>query len=258
MRFDILTLFPEQFVSFQQSSIMKRAWLKGIYNLTVWNIRDYTEDKHHQADDYPFGGGAGMLLQPEPLQRALEAVLNQTEPIEVIYLSPGGIPLEQKTVQELSKLPRLLLICGHYEGIDQRIISGYVHREISIGDYVLSGGELAAMVLMDAIIRLLPGALGSAASLQQESFSDRLLEYPQYTRPALLGEQAVPEILLSGNHSAIAAWQRRQALSRTLERRPDLLLQASLSESDRLILKQLLREARYRSRSQEEEDKCIP
>lgn len=223
MRIDILTLFPEMFAPLY-SSIPARAQTSGKVKVELHNLRDYAPAPHHQVDDTPFGGGPGMVLKPEPLSNAIRSIgeENTSTPPLVIYMSPQGTPLNQKLVEELAKEPRLLLVCGHYEGIDERIISKYVDREISIGDYVLSNGELGAMVLSDAVIRLVDGVIDSE-SAAQESFSTGLLDHPQYTKPAVFEDMAVPEVLLSGNHKLIENWRFEQALMNTERKRPDLL-----------------------------------
>ena len=241
MRIDVLTLFPGMFTSFRSESIAKRALEAELFSLFCWDIRAYTTDKHRTTDDYPFGGGAGMLMKPEPVAAAFDDVLAQSPlPAKVVYLSPCGQTFSQQYAKQLAALPRLVLLCGHYEGMDQRVLDTYVDEEISIGDYVLSGGELPAMVLIDTVMRLLPGVLGSEHSTEEESFENDVLEYPQYTRPASFREQDVPEILLQGNHGAIARWRRQQALLRTLERRPDLLLKAKLSVDDKRFLAEVM------------------
>src|SRR3990172_3516351 len=224
MRIDVLTLFPEMFETFVASSIVGRARAKGVASLSCTNFRDFARDRHRSVDDRPFGGGPGMVLMCGPVFAALEHVEAQSETIPLrILLTPQGEKLTQNVVVELANTPRLLLLCGHYEGFDERIREGVDAREISIGDYVLSGGEPAAMVLIDAVVRLLPGALGDETSAMDESFTDGTLEYPQYTRPREFRGMEVPEVLLSGDHGKIAAWRQEQSLERTLERRPDLL-----------------------------------
>ncbi|MDO5297508.1 MAG: tRNA (guanosine(37)-N1)-methyltransferase TrmD [bacterium] len=223
MRIDILTLFPEMFAPLY-SSIPARAQTAGKVQIELHNLRDYAAAPHHQVDDTPFGGGPGMVLKPEPLAAALQSIQDEEKdkPARVIYLSPQGIPLTQRLAEELSQLPRLLLVCGHYEGIDERIIDKYIDMEVSIGDYVLSNGELGAMVLSDAVIRLLDGVIASD-SAAQESFSTGILDHPHYTKPAIFEGMAVPEVLLSGNHKHIEAWRQEQALAATKRKRPDLL-----------------------------------
>ena len=220
MQIDILTLFPNSFVPLTES-IIGRAQQKDKIKINVIDIREFSKDKHKKCDDYTFGGGEGLLMTPQPLFDCIESVLTKNS--HVIYLSPKGRKLNQGIVQELSKFEHLVLICGHYEGIDQRVIDTFVDEEISIGDYVLTGGELPAMVLVDAVARLLPDVLGNEDSFKNESFSDGLLEFPQYTRPSEFRGQKVPEVLLSGNHQEIAKWRKEQSQKLTKERRPDLL-----------------------------------
>ena len=220
MRFDVLTLFPEMFPGPLGHSLAGRALERGDWSLDTVNIRDFAEDRHATVDDSPFGGGAGMVMRADVLDRALAASADARGP--VIYLSPRGRRLDQDLVKELAAGPAVTLLCGRYEGIDQRLIDDRNLLEISVGDFVLSGGELAALTLLDACVRLLPGVLGDPASLSEESFESGLLEYPQYTRPAEWHGRAVPEVLLSGNHAAIAAWRRAEAEKITQQRRPDL------------------------------------
>jgi tRNA (guanine37-N1)-methyltransferase len=222
VKIDVVTLFPAMFSGPFAESIVARAVKAGIVEIGIHNLRDWTTDRHRTVDDKPFGGGAGMVLKPEPLFKAIEA-LKTTPQSVVVLLSAQGEPLHQSLVTELAALPHLILICGHYEGIDERVIEHAVDREISIGDYVLSGGELPAMVLVDAVVRLQPGALGSPESAQDESHSTGLLEYPHYTRPAEFRGWRVPDILVSGHHGEVERWRRQQALERTQKRRPDLL-----------------------------------
>lgn len=229
MRIDILTLFPEMFPGPFGASIIKRAVDGGLVSLNIYNIRDYTHDKHHTVDDYAYGGGAGMILKPEPIFEAVESV-KEEDTCPVILLTPQGRPFSQPVAQELSGHSRLILICGRYEGVDERVREHLVTDEISIGDYVLSGGELAAMVVVEAVVRLLPGVLGSEESLAEDSHTGGLLEYPQYTRPPAFRGWSVPEVLLSGNHAQIARWRREQAIQRTKERRPELLDRVSLGK----------------------------
>ena len=220
MKIDILTLFPEMF-SAMQESILGRAQKQGKIQINVINLRDYTEDKHLKCDDYPFGGGAGMVMMPQPIGSAIEA-LDPNHEARRIYMSPKGETLKQQKVFELLNFEHLILLCGHYEGVDQRVIDLYIDEEISIGDYVLTGGELPAMVLADCISRYVDGVI-SASSLVDESFSENLLEYPHYTRPQEYKGIPVPEILRSGDHAKIDAWRREQAIELTRKRRPDLL-----------------------------------
>ena len=244
MIFEILTLFPEMFDSYLATSIVGRAIAQDKIGVRCHNIRDFATDKHRMTDDTPYGGGSGMVMKPEPLVRCLEAVQGRDGPrARVILLSPQGRLFDQKAAWELSRLPRLILVCGKYEGVDERVRVLAVDEEISIGDYVLTGGEVAAMVMLEAIARLLPGVLGDQASAKEESFSQGLLEYPQYTRPREFMGCPVPEILLSGNHQEIAAWRRRKAVEQTFKKRPDLLRGADLNDEDMEYLDQLQRAA---------------
>ena len=250
MTIDILTIFPEMFDSMLNSSIIGRARQQGLITIEATDIRPYSLSKHKNTDDYPFGGGAGMLMMAQPIadcvkdvchrrgvpciDRTKEEESTQNQPVRRIYLSPRGVPFTQKLAQELSREEHLILLCGHYEGVDQRVLDKYFDLEVSIGDYVLTGGELGAMVISDAVARLIPGVLGSEESPQDESFSDEgLLEYPQYTRPREFEGLAVPEVLLNGDHAKIAAWRRAKALEETAKRRPDLLKKARLSEKEK-------------------------
>ncbi len=245
MRIDILTLFPQMFQSLLSSGIFKRAIDHKLVEVTVRNIRDYTHDKHRTVDDYPYGGGAGMVLKPEPIFEAVEAIKSDISHEEeigalpIVLLTPQGRLFSQQIALELSRYNRLILICGHYEGVDERVREHLVTDEISIGDYVLSGGELAAMMVVDAVIRLVPGVLGSAASLIDDSHTTGLLEYPQYTRPPVYRGWVVPEVLLSGNHAQIAKWHREQAVTRTAERRPELLDKTNLTSGEKRLVEQL-------------------
>ncbi len=223
MQIDILTLFPEMFESPFSHSIIKRAKEKGLVDLRIHNIRDYSTNKHRTVDDYPFGGGAGMVMMVEPIARCIEALREKTEYDEVIYLSPDGEKLTQSRANRLSTLKNIILLCGHYKGIDERIREHFITREISIGDYVLSGGELAAAVFTDVVIRLMPGVLNDETSALSDSFQDNLLSPPVYTRPADYRGWKVPDVLLSGNEKEIINWRFEQALERTRRRRPDLL-----------------------------------
>ena len=220
MKIDILTLFPGMFQGPFGFSIMGRAIDSGIINFNILNIRDFSENKHKKVDDYPYGGGAGMVMQVQPLFSALESL--NAKDSRVIYMSPRGRTLNQKVALSLSRENRIIIICGHYEGVDQRVIDYWVTDEISIGDYVLTGGELPAMVLVDSVVRLIPGVLAQEESFVEESFFSGLLEYPQYTRPSEYMDLKVPEILLSGNHEKIAQWRKREALKLTMTHRPDL------------------------------------
>jgi len=238
----ILTLFPEMFAGPFDASIIKRAREKGLIKIDLVNIRDFSKNKHRTVDDAPFGGGPGMVMAAEPVFEAVDWLKRQNVKTErIILLSPAGRPFNQALARELSREKTLILICGHYEGIDERVREHLVTEEISIGDYVLTGGELPAMVVVDAVARLLPGVLGRDASAAEESFSNSLLEYPHYTRPREYRGCPVPEVLLSGHHEQIRAWRRRQALLRTLENRPDLLHGANLTSEDKQILKEVLK-----------------
>jgi tRNA (guanine37-N1)-methyltransferase len=235
VRVDVVTTFPGMFSGPMDESMIKRARERGLLDFRVHDLRDYTTDRHRSTDDAPYGGGAGMVMRPEPLFGAVES-LRQEGPGRVIAMTPQGQLFDQRTALRLARESRLILLCGHYEGFDERVLEHLVDEELSIGDYVLTGGELPAMVVVDAVVRLLPGVLGSEESLQEESHSSGLLEYPQYTRPPEFRGWAVPEILLSGNHGAIARWRREQSLLRTLRRRPDLLARAELTPEDRRFL----------------------
>jgi len=243
MRFDILTLFPRMFFSPFQESILGRAVQRGLVQIRIVNIRDFALDKHQVVDDTPYGGGQGMVMKVEPIGRAIEWVKAEDASARVIHMTPQGRPLDQERVRELSSFAHLALLCGRYEGIDERVRELFVDEEVSIGDYVLSGGEFAAMVVIDAVSRLLPGALGSDRSAVEDSFFNSLLEYPQYTRPLEFTGRTVPEVLLSGNHCAISRWRRKEALKRTLTRRPDLLGRAVLSREDRDLLEEIRKES---------------
>ncbi|MEG0124747.1 MAG: tRNA (guanosine(37)-N1)-methyltransferase TrmD [Clostridia bacterium] len=242
MKIAILTLFPEMFDSFLQSSIIGRAQQEGLMDIRPMDIRPFSEKKHKNTDDYPFGGGAGMVMLAQPICDAIKSAREQGFGGSCIYLSPRGKPLTQQMVGELSKQEGLVLLCGHYEGVDQRAIDQCVDEEISLGDFVLTGGELAAMALCDAVARYVPGVLGSVDSTAEESFTDGLLEYPQYTRPRSFENVEAPEVLLNGDHAKIKAWRRQQALLCTLRVRPDLFASAPMSEKERLATLALLRE----------------
>ena len=236
MRFDVVTLFPDLFRIIEDQGVIGRALTRGIAELHLWNPRDYTQDVHRTVDDRPYGGGPGMVMKVEPLRDAIQAARAAAPASRVVYLSPQGRPLDQAALAAAALAPGWVLVAGRYEGVDERLIESEVHEEWSIGDYVLSGGELAAMVVMDAVIRLLPGALGHADSAAQDSHTDGLLDCPHYTRPERLGEQAVPTVLLGGDHAAIARWRRREALGRTWRRRPELLAKRGLSPEEQGLL----------------------
>ena len=242
MRIDVVTLFPELVQTLTEHGIPRRAAQRGLLRLETWNPRDYTRDRHRTVDDRPYGGGPGMVMRVEPLQAAIRAARQADVAAPVIYLSPQGRRLDQAGVRELARRSRLILVAGRYEGIDERLIEAEVDEEWSIGDYVLSGGELAAMVLADAVTRLLPGALGDADSAGQDSFMEGLLDYPHYTRPEEVAGRRVPEVLLGGNHAEIERWRRQQALGRTRERRPDLLELLELDEEQQALLTEYLRQ----------------
>jgi tRNA (guanine37-N1)-methyltransferase len=235
MRIDILSLFPKMFDGPFDESIVKRAVDRGLVSLFIHNFREFAHDKHNTVDDYSFGGGEGMVLKPEPLFEAVESIKGTMGDSAgpVILLTPQGRLFCHQIAQELSKAQNLVLICGHYEGVDERVREHLVTDEISIGEYVLTGGELAAMVVVDSVVRLLPGALGSEQAASEDSYAKGFLEYPQYTRPRVYRGWEVPEVLLSGNHKEIARWRWEQAIERTLLRRPDLLAKASLSKEER-------------------------
>jgi len=238
MRIDIFTLFPQMFDGLLGCSIIGRAVEQGLVDIKLHDIRAYTHDKHNTVDDYPYGGGAGMVLKPEPIFEAVESIKGELDlsSVPTVMLSPQGRLFNQEIARELSGGRNLVLICGHYEGVDERVAEHLISDEISIGDYLLSGGEVAAMAVVDCVIRLLPGVLGSEASLAEDSHIGGLLEYPQYTRPAVYRGWAVPEILLSGDHGEIARWRRQQSLLRTAKRRPDLMEKAVLSPEDKRLL----------------------
>ncbi len=234
MRIDIVSLFPELVTAFFAHSIIGRARAAGILDLAVTNPRDFSTDKHHHVDDTPYGGGSGMLMQAAPVYAAVEHILpERTAATRVILTAPTGTPFTQETAKRLATYERLVLICGHYEGIDQRVEDGLTDETISIGDYVLTGGELPAMIITDAVARMIPGVLGAADSAGEDSFYTGLLEYPQYTKPAVFRGREVPEVLLSGHHANIAAWRRRESLRRTWQRRPDLLARVNLTDDER-------------------------
>tara|TARA_B100000519_G_scaffold12195_1_gene9288 strand:+ start:188 stop:949 length:762 start_codon:yes stop_codon:yes gene_type:complete len=235
--FGVVSLFPDMFAPFTQQGVIGRAVKSGTLSVDTFNPRDFTHDRHRTVDDRPYGGGPGMLMMVKPLTDAIQAAKKVGgENSKVIYLSPQGKPLDQAGAQRLASIDRTILICGRYEGIDERVIERHVDEEISIGDYVLSGGELPAMVLMDAVARLVPGVLGHKASAVEDSFTDGLLDCPHYTRPEILDGQKVPEVLLSGDHEKIRQWRLMQSLGRTLQRRPDLLNHLALTEEQQRLL----------------------
>lgn len=245
LSFDVLTLFPGILAGPLNESILKRARDKGHLDVRIWNIRDFTDDKHHTADDSPYGGEAGMVLKPEPVFRAVERIKKEhpAEGFLTVLLSPQGRLLDHAAAERFSREQRrIILLCGHYEAIDERVREALVDEELSIGDYVLTGGELAALVVIDAAARLVPGVLGDEESAYRDSFGDGLLDHPHYTRPAEFRDRRVPEVLLSGNHEAIGKWRRRESLRATLLKRPDLLETADLTDEDRKILAELRKE----------------
>jgi len=239
MKFDIVTLFPSMFESPLSESILKRAADEGLIEIRLNNLRDFTSDRHHIVDDYPFGGGAGMVMKPEPVVEAIESL--KKECTTVILLSPQGKPFDQNMAQRLSEKSHVMLICGRYEGVDERV-SGYVDEVVSLGDFVLTGGEIAAMAIVDSVSRLLPGVLGSNDSSTEESFSWQLLEYPQFTRPRDFRGKKVPDILLSGNHEAIRKWRRKEALRKTMAQRPDLLEKIEPGGEDIAMMEEIRKE----------------
>ncbi|MDO8526535.1 MAG: tRNA (guanosine(37)-N1)-methyltransferase TrmD [Deltaproteobacteria bacterium] len=241
MQFDILTIFPEFFESSLKTSLLAKALAQKKLSVHLHNIRDFTEDKHHSVDDIPYGGGAGMVLKPDPVIRAIESI-PKLKKSRSILLTPKGALLNQQKIVDLAQWDQLILVCGRYEGIDDRVRELAIDEEISIGDYILNGGEAAAVVLLDALVRLIPGVLGNEASAAFDSFSHGLLEYPQYTRPPEFRGLEVPKVLLSGHHKNIEAWRRQEMLKATYERRPDLLQKAVLTEEDETFLKELQKE----------------
>lgn len=239
MHFDVFSLFPEVFPPYLNESILKRAQEAGKLSVRVHNIRHWAKDKHHTTDDVPYGGGGGMVMKPEPIFAAVEAILGNPSDVPLILLSPQGRPFTQKVAQELYQHPRLALLCGRYEGVDERVREALVTDEISMGDFVLTGGELPALAIIDAVSRLIPGVLGDPTGAQDDSHAMGLLEYPHYTRPPEFRGMGVPDVLLSGHHANIEQWRRQQALLRTLQRRPDMLATAELSEEDQAFLNSL-------------------
>jgi tRNA (guanine37-N1)-methyltransferase len=245
VRIDVVTLFPEMVRDFGRYGIPRIALERGLLELETWNPRDYAANRHRNVDDRPYGGGPGMVMQVQPVRDALEAARGQGEG-PVIYLTPQGRRLDQRAVRQFAELPHMILLAGRYEGIDERLIECEVDEEWSIGDYVLSGGEPAAMVWIDALARLIPGALGDEESAQRDSFMDGLLDYPHYTRPESLDGQRVPGVLLGGNHADVARWRLKQSLGRTWQRRPDLLEQMSLNKEQQALLAEFIREQQTR------------
>ena len=245
MQFEVFTLFPEVFPPYLETSILKRAQQSDLLEVNLHNIRDWAQDKHHTTDDTPYGGGGGMVMKPEPIYNAIEDILGIPPECPVILLTPQGETFTHHKAEVLSQMPRLALICGRYEGFDERIRQNLVSEEISIGDYVLSGGELPALVLIEAVTRLIPGALGDPDGAFDDSFGSGLLEYPQYTRPPEFHGWQVPPILQSGDHLAIHRWRRNQALLRTLQKRPDLLSNTALDDADLAFLKQVIKESDF-------------
>ena len=253
MNFHVLTLFPEMIMNGLETSILGRAAAKGIVSFEAVNIRDYTLERHGKVDDYPYGGGRGAIMQADPLYRCWEAVCDEAGgAVHTVYLSPCGHTFRQADAIRLSKLENLILVCGHYEGIDQRFIDECVDEEISLGDFVLTGGEIAAMAVTDAVCRMVPGVLADPECFEDESHFNGLLEYPQYSRPAVWHGRAVPEILLSGNHEKVRQWRRKQALRRTRARRPDMYAQLDLSsKQDKKLLKEMEAEDREQAGNSE-------
>ena len=241
-QFFVLTLFPEMIQQTLSHSIMGRAQKEGHISVEAINIRDYTLNKQKHVDDYPYGGGAGMVMQAQPIYDAYQSIAEKAQGARVVYMTPQGRPFTQRIAEELSQEENLVFLCGHYEGIDERIIDEIVTDEISLGDFVLTGGELSAITIIDAVSRLVPGVLGKEDSFANESFSDGLLEYPQYTRPPVFHGKEVPEILLSGHHANIAKWRREQSLIRTVKKRPDLLETAELTAKERQFVERLREE----------------
>lgn len=240
MRFNILTLFPGLFPPFYNEGVLGKAVKKGLIDIKLTDIRSFAYGSHRVTDDRPYGGGNGMVMKAGPVYRALNSIERIDGKSIVILLTPQGRTFNQSAAWELSHLDQLILICGRYEGVDERVITGYIDMELSIGDYILTGGELGALVILDAVSRLIPGVLGGERSNLEDSFEDGLLEYPHYTRPRVFKGNEVPEVLLSGDHEKIRLWRRSQSLRRTIKRRPDLLKDAKLSDEDKLILEELM------------------
>ncbi|HJP18659.1 MAG TPA: tRNA (guanosine(37)-N1)-methyltransferase TrmD [Nitrospinota bacterium] len=236
IEFNIVTIFPEMFQTSLNESILKKAQEKSLFKINLFNLRDFAEGKHKVTDDYPYGGGGGMIMKPEPIVKAIESIKADRPNSKVILMTPQGKTLNQAHAETLSKVRSWIIICGHYEGVDERVRQHFVDEEISIGDYILTGGEIPAMVLIDVLVRYIPGVIGGEKAVENDSFINSLLEYPQYTRPANFRGLQVPEILRSGNEKHIKEWHHKQALKRTLERRPDLLAKAKLNVEDTLYL----------------------
>lgn len=259
MRFDVMTLFPEMIINGLGTSITGRAMEKGILNIRAWNIRDYAFNKHNSVDDYPYGGGAGMLMQAEPVYQTYRAICEDSQLSDtkqrprVIYLSPQGQTFHQQMAEDLAKEEHLILLCGHYEGIDERVLEEVVTDYVSIGDYVLTGGELPAMIMIDAISRMIPGVLHNDSSAEFESFQDNLLEYPHYSRPEVWHDKKVPPILLSGHHANVEKWRREQSVIRTAKWRPDLLERAELSPKEKLLAEEILNNKTVKNSLEESE-----
>ena len=238
VQFDIITLFPSMFESPLSEGIISKAQKKGLIDIRVHDLREYTEDRHRTADDTPYGGGAGMVMKAEPLVRAIEAIKFPIGNTRTVFLTPQGVLLKQERAKKLSTYSQLIILCGRYEGVDERVLS-FVDEEISIGDFVLTGGEIAAMAVLDVVARLVPGVVGDAASVSEDTFSNSLLKYPQYTRPDDFRGLSVPEILLSGDHKKIAEWRSAESLKRTLKRRPDLIKKADLTDKEKKQLENI-------------------
>ena len=237
MRIDIVTIFPEAFAALDVS-IIGRARERGLLEIQVRDLRDYTTDRHRQVDDVPYGGGPGMVMKPEPFYAAIDALRVPGTPSRLLLTSPQGRPFTQRVAEELTRESHLIILCGRYEGVDERVVTGLGAEEISVGDFILTGGELAAMVIVDATVRLVDGVVGDQASVAAESFAAGLLDYPHYTRPAEFRGQRVPDVLLTGHHEHIRVWRRREQLRRTLERRPDLVTVEQLTAEDRALLRE--------------------